>query len=270
MKHKFLYSFGACALLLGAAACNNSTGTSSQTSDIGFKRITVEKTYLLTGSAADYEAESDLSYNCTADLLLPTSLEGKDVATLRDAILKTALDSTSTDVKSLIEKKFTDVAGELGFKLSEATGTEEYDGLYNLEGSVVNLGNKVLSYAVNYSSYEPRSAHGMYGTYYINYDLQTGKIITLSDLFTPEGLTSLPQSIRTTATGMQSFIGETNITALPSENNFYIAPDGNIVFVYQPYEVASYAQGEISIPLQPYLLSDSLTPYGTKLLLNID
>ena len=42
---------------------------------------------------------------------------------------------------------------------------------------------------------------------------------------------------------MEASIGSTDITEIPCGGNFYLTPDGEIVFSYQPYEVASYAQG---------------------------
>ncbi|MDE6158420.1 MAG: RsiV family protein [Muribaculaceae bacterium] len=61
--------------------------------------------------------------------------------------------------------------------------------------------------------------------------------------------------------------GTTDINALPGDDNFYLTPDGNIIFAYQPYEVASYAQGEIQIPIPAYMISQYLTPEAQELLL---
>ena len=89
----------------------------------------------------------------------------------------------------------------------------------------------------------------MYTTYYVNYDMAAGSIVSLDDLFTPEGKASLVESIRSQAKEMRDVIGPTDITGLPSKDNFFLTNDNSIVFSYQPYEVASYAQGEIQIPI---------------------
>ena len=61
---------------------------------------------------------------------------------------------------------------------------------------------------------------------------------------------------------MADKIVTTTITDLPCDNNFYISSEGEIVFSYQPYEVASYAQGIIDIPFYPYELVSYMTPYA--------
>lgn len=43
-----------------------------------------------------------------------------------------------------------------------------------------------------------------------------------------------------------------------------LAPGGEIVFVYQPYEVASYAQGKIRVSFYPYELVDYMTPFAVN------
>ena len=64
---------------------------------------------------------------------------------------------------------------------------------------------------------------------------------------------------------MVAQLGPTDITALPSMGNFYLDLDGHIVFVYQPCEVASHAQGEIAVPFYDFQLSDYMTAEGSAL-----
>lgn len=93
---------------------------------------------------------------------------------------------------------------------------------------------------------------------------------SLSAIFLPvKGLEKLPSLLRQTATSMRGSIGQTDLTALPADDNFCVNGDGEIVFVYQPYEIASYAQGIIRIPGGAYILSDYFTPYGNKLLMGV-
>ena len=71
--------------------------------------------------------------------------------------------------------------------------------------------------------------------------------------------------LRQRATQLAPAIGPTDIQSLPSMGNFYISLDDALVFVYQPYEVASYAQGSIAISFYPYQLTELLTPLGLKI-----
>ncbi len=136
-----------------------------------------------------------------------------------------------------------------------------------VKGDVAALTSEYISYGVTLSAYYPRAAHGMYTTQYVTYSATAGKVVTLDELFTQEGLAALPAILRNRANSMKGYIGETNVNELPSGNNFYLNANGEIVFVYQPYEVASYAQGRISIPVEPYSVNNYLSPLGAKVLL---
>lgn len=262
--------YTAAALLLAATACNNAGLSSDDT--VAFKAVTSEKTYRLAGTAKDYETENDLNFQCKASLQLPIALMGKDVKTLNRAIFKTAFDTTGTDTQALMFDNFKSVMTEGSFTPADTTADPEFtDGFYILTGTLANLDEKHLSYSVQKSVEYPRMAHPMYSTIYINYDIDKGEIIELTDLFTPEGLKALPAILKEKAKEMSDYFGPTNIEALPSDNNFYIsANNGDLVFSYGIYEVASYAQGEIEVPVPPYFVAEYLTPYGKKLLLNYE
>ena len=153
--------------------------------------------------------------------------------------------------------------------LAEVTESlNNYDGSVEVRGNIASLCHDYVSYAILHSSYMPRAAHGMYGTEYLVFSIQADKILSISDLFTPEGLEALPQILRRKARSMAGYIGATDIQSLPAGGNFYINNPGNLIFSYQPYEIASYAQGQIDIEIEPYVVSDYLTALGKKILLN--
>ena len=265
------------ALAASFAACDSADKYASNS--IAFNRVEAEQAYRLVGSAEAYETDADLSYGCKADLLMPTALYGQPVETLQDSILQAAFGKYGSNHSDVIAQALKAEAADLDHTLADTVMPDSvvsqypnfltrFDGFSSVEGDLETLTPKILSYAVTFSNYLPRAAHGMYGTRYINYDLTEGKIISLKDLFTAEGLAALPDAIRTAAKQMKETIGVTDITGLPAQDNFYITAGSEVVFAYQPYEVASYAQGEIQIPIPAYLLYDSLTPTGLRILLN--
>lgn len=259
-----IFAIGTTVSILFGACSNkeNSDGT------ISFGHTSAATTYRLVGSAQDYEAESDLSFACTVDLLVPEHVLAGDAATLRDSIYKAAFDTTGVVLNAIVRDTFRRTASELGYALADTTVADSsYDGLFTVEGTVETLTPKLMSYAVTVSEYMPRAAHGMYATTFVNYDLANGKVFTLSDIFTDEGLQKLPVLLRRTAQSLRANIGSTDLTELPSGDNFCINSYGEIVFVYAPYEIASYAQGEIHIPVPAYIVAEYLTPYGTNLLM---
>lgn len=262
--------------------CGGSVESASKKdSAISFERLSIEKTYSLEGSATDFDVDSDLTVGCKASILLPSAFLGQDISSFRDSIISTALDTVVPGPAEAIERYFTDQCENMGYtpaplhtsdatadSLAAATASlNDYDGFVGITGEIISMTSDYVSYGLTLSSYYPRAAHGMYATYYINYSAKAAKVVTLDELFTPDGLRALPAIIRSRANMMRGYIGATTIEGLPARNNFYINADGAIVFAYQPYEAASYAQGRINIPVEPYSVSEYLTPLGSKVLL---
>lgn len=263
--HISIISLLACGLAI--TACSGTADNDS----ISFNQIKSHATYRLAGSAEDYEAASDLCFDCSADILMPTAIYGHKVEALQDSILKAAFDTTGVNHKGIIDAAFRRAAQDVGYAVADTTVADSsYDGLYTVAGVVESLSPSILSYAVTVSEYLPRAAHGMYGTNFVNYDIEEGKVFGLSDIFTAEGLAKLPSILKQTAVSMRDYIGPTELTSLPAGNNFCVNSDNDIIFVYQPYEIASYAQGEIRVPVAAYILSEYFTPYGNKLLMDVD
>lgn len=273
------------ALLVGGAMLQGCDGTpkskAAKGTGICFESIDIEKAYSLENSASDFDNETDLSAGCKAELVLPTEYLGEDIKAFRDSIFRIAFDTITPDASTAIESYFLNKCEDMGYSpaaldvtkatadslASSKASLNNYDGFVGVKGDVAALTSEYISYGVTLSAYYPRAAHGMYTTQYVTYSATAGKVVTLDELFTQEGLAALPAILRNRANSMKGYIGETNVNELPSGNNFYINTNGEIVFVYQPYEVASYAQGRISIPVEPYSVNNYLSPLGAKVLL---
>lgn len=100
-------------------------------------------------------------------------------------------------------------------------------------------------------------AHGIYSTFYTNFDKKSLRVITKSKLFTDSAL----QVLTTLAEEQFRKINEISATADLEEqgytfnnnkfylnDNFILTPEG-ITWLYNPYEIASYAQGAIELAL---------------------
>lgn len=270
-----------------AAAVTSQSCTKQQTdeprdNEVLFEHFNIEKAYSLENSSSDYDTDSDLTIGCRANLFIPVRFLGHDMTAFRDSVLRIAFDTVAEDPSVAAESSFRHTGSEIGYTLKPILVGEEkadslanvieslnnYDGFSEVKGYIAALTADFVSYAVTSSAYYPRAAHGMYGTLYIVYSTRAGKVVSLNDFFTADGIAALPKILRKKAQSMRSFIGATNLTALPGECNYYLNASGNLVFVYQPYEIASYAQGEISIEIEPYMVSDYLTSMGKQVLLN--
>lgn len=98
-------------------------------------------------------------------------------------------------------------------------------------------------------------AHGMYSDSYYHFDILKQKLLELNNLFDIEKLNKV---------GEKYFLQEKGLTKksinLESEgysfeenkfqlNNNYYFSDDKIIFTYNPYEIASYAEGQITIKI---------------------
>ena len=111
----------------------------------------------------------------------------------------------------------------------------------------------LIVYTVRRESYTG-GAHGMRSTRYHNYGIAGGCEVTLDDLFSEEELARLTGQIKAKLCDQYDSANEEELARLgffpsmivPTEN-FEITSTG-ITFHYDPYEIASYAMGEIEVP----------------------
>ena len=267
MKHRNcgkMIAVAAVALLAASvvASCAEKT---EESHDYVFEELTGAATYRLTGSAKDFQQDSDLVYTDTVSLMMPKALGGCDVTALRDSIIYKALQIKNMPAPEAVKAWLDTMSTAMEYKPEKLSDhyTKDASSYDLVTGYVANLTPQLLVYCISSEGYMAGAAHGMYAREYVNYAFDNGgTILTLDKLFTPEGLKELPARISEQAESMADKIGTTTITDLPCDNNFYISSEGEIVFSYQPYEVASYAQGIIDIPFYPYELVSYMTPYA--------
>lgn len=277
MKPLYTISFATlAALALSLGACHKADNYVDNS--IAFSRVQYRHAYILEGCAADLGIDHEITYGTEVDMLMPTALYGHDVNTLADTIMSRAFGKFGAPHLDIIEESMRADAASLDYALADTvlpdsvTNRQNFlacvDGFSAVQGDVETLTPKMLSIALTLSTYLPRAAHGNYGTIYVNYDIEDARVISLTDIISPDALPDVLERVQDIARTMLPVTGPTEIDALPEGDNFYLTASNEIVFSYQPYEVASYAQGEIQIPVPAYLIASSLTPLGNKLLLN--
>lgn len=121
---------------------------------------------------------------------------------------------------------------------------------------------KWLTVSISNFSYTG-GAHGNYGTYYLTIDVGNRKKLGLEDVFKPGYeavlIPLLEKKVREyfemePDTPLNEFLFENKV---PVTDNFGLLKDG-ILFDYPPYEIASYAAGEISFLVSYEEISDIL------------
>lgn len=108
-------------------------------------------------------------------------------------------------------------------------------------------------------------AHGNYGSTGASYDLRTGRRLRYADIFLPTAAQQLPallgQAVRPLvglAAG-EPLDKQLFVKQMPLTRNVYLTA-GGVVFIYQPYEIAAYAQGEVRVFLPIAELRPLLRP----------
>ena len=210
--------------------------------------------------------------------LWPVMLNGKECPKLQEAICKWLTDKE--DIKQMdraIEYTlYTDIEnvpfGDNGPYLI-LDSFNDIESSYSSTTNTIELKTLGKRFAVfhlfTYMYYEG-AAHGMYVHNYITYDTQLGKIVTLDDLLIdpelirPHILKSI--EIKYDYTEEDLFLPEDGIMKIPSVWYF---EEGFLHLVYQPYEIASFAQGDIDVPLfypNDPSAPEYLTPYGKQVM----
>ncbi len=132
------------------------------------------------------------------------------------------------------------------------------------------MGKRFATFHLFSYYYYGGAAHGMYAHDYITYDTELDKIVTLEDilidpeLIRPHILQSI--NLKYDYTEEDLFLPEDGIMKIPSV--FYFE-EGFLHLVYQVYEIASFAQGDIDVPLfypNDPSAPEYLTPYGKQVM----
>jgi hypothetical protein len=112
------------------------------------------------------------------------------------------------------------------------------------QGNLLSLGFFYYDYS--------GGAHGSYGTTGASFDLRTSRRLRYADIFRPEAAQQLPGLL---ARAVRPLIGlqpnepldkQLMVKAMPVTHNVFLT-NGGAVFIYEPYKIAAYAQGEIRV-----------------------
>ncbi len=126
---------------------------------------------------------------------------------------------------------------------------------YDSQTYVLINGSKLIVTETEIDSYQG-GAHSNYGSYFANYDVKTGKMLSIDDVFTD--VMAVSEEVTryfieqyaiddSTSLSQQGFYVEKH--QLPITSNFALLPEG-VLFAYNIYEIAPYAFGksEVTVP----------------------
>ena len=210
--------------------------------------------------------------------LWPVMLNGKECPKLQEAICKWLTDKD--DIKLMDQAIEYTLYKDIENVPFGDNGTYLIlDNFKDIESSISSttelielktLGKRFAVFHLFSYMYYAGAAHGMYVHNYITYDTELGKIVTLEDVLTdpklirPHIVKSI--NLKYDYTEEDLFLPEDGIIKIPSVWYF---EEGILHLVYQVYEIASFAQGDIDVPLfypNDASAPEYLTPYGKQVM----
>ena len=155
-------------------------------------------------------------------------------------VQKTRRDSFFQEYKTTLKDEKPDSSAGYALNFAEST---DMNVVSNADG-LLSLGFKNYTFT--------GGAHGNYGTQLMTFDVINKKVMTLNDVFKPTYKPTLEAALTRSARryfGLkpnQPLEGVTFVGKIEANDNFAILRKG-ILFNYTPYEIASYADGEIQL-----------------------
>lgn len=252
MKTKFLF-VAVAAAGLAFSACDNSEKMGER--GFEFSPYSYEAVVKDTTTNGDDDAPLRLVEGYG---VLPDYIAGQDITALRDTLMSMGLVQENQGQFSLAPPA---TVTPVNKKPDPNDPDMSHSSIWL---SVKNMTPEVIVWQSYYSSYTMGDAHPISSTEYLTYDVKGKRILTLGNIFKKGYETTLKALIINELT--QQGLVERIDPDIPLPKQFYITSAG-MTFVYGVYEIASYADGEISVPvdavdLDPILRDDVKRLFG--------
>lgn len=196
----------------------------------------------------------------------PEKIDEQDFRELTDSLLMYTFGSTDGGFRHAAES-FMKQGLDSDAAHSEVPYTkaveEEKANVFDVEASVSLLTPDVLVVEVYNYAYAYGSAHGYYTRRYLNYSVREHALLTADDMFTDSA--AVLNLIRRNAADKYAPGDMVDASEIQSITDFRIS-DQDIVFVFQPYDVAPYVVGVVEVPVAQYDLLPYLTPIAKSTL----
>lgn len=257
-----------CATLLAlcAAACakSNDTGT------IEFETRTDSIGYLVP----DYYGDTVYAA-ARFSVVWPEKIADQDFDALTDSLTAYTFGSTTTDfdkaAKEFLESSVNDLTTDTDSASApvKTSFTEANDAMRHsvqyVNSTVSLLTPTILVIDINNEWYDFGSAHGMSSLRVLNYSIAGHKLLTEQTMFKKGSEAKVLSLINEAARQRYPEEG----TLFPEPISFYSTfkvTENDIVFIYQPYDVAPFSSGIIEVPVTQYDLYSTLTPEAMEAL----
>lgn len=275
----------AIALVMTACSGGNTDNTVKDSSDgitdFEIKQTvkSLERNYICEGAEAYYNDSTEVYSTVRIAIEWPEKMNGYNLKSLQDSLLAAIFDKPAATINESMLAAAAQPEGADLFKMKEIDSipTAEPAMVYSKDmiASVITFSPKFISYQIMTATYNG-GAHGMTESSYINYDFNTGKVLTYDKAFRPDSEPALLQAVK------DNLMTRYNVSSMKEldkrgiftdqiyvSKNFYIQ-GYEIVFHYNPYEIAPYSEGSINVRVPYFQIEDCLTPEIMTLLTDND
>ncbi|WP_295731864.1 RsiV family protein [uncultured Muribaculum sp.] len=280
MKHIHLY----CATLLAAATtitgCSkkNSNAPESDSRINNFQVVqtikSAERDYSYTGANAVFNDSIPVYSKVSVTIQWPDKMGAFNIKPLQDSLMAAIYESPKASIDETILAALEAPRGKDIYKMEpvDSIPTQKLAmTLYNDKiASAVTFNPNFIVYQVMSSIYDG-GAHGMSVSRFINYDFDSARVITPELAFRPGSDEKLLDAVKNQLMKMYgvSSLKDLNGKGVFSDQIFlskeFYLQGYNIVFHYNPYDIAPYSTGSIDVPVPYYTISEYLSPEVLRL-----
>lgn len=277
MKHNAIIISSAALLLCAACAGHGSAGNDA---DAGLQSTPVGERLLHGDSRYAFELGDSVCYarnSVTVQLL--EQFGDADLRPLRHALVNLLDGDTIPGAGFDLDSAMMVCLADTSYMADGVVPVDSLpDGVENGAWSkevsikIAELTKDYVTYSSTIFSYTG-GAHPMTVSRPLTYIFDRAEVLTLDNMFTPEGLDSLPQIVTAGLLAEQD-PPVSNLTDAGYFVNILPQPDGVSirgglpVFHYDLYTIAPYVMGQTDIEVSPYDLTDLLSSMGRALFLN--
>lgn len=264
-----------CLLALAAAACQNTRQTDSDQ----IANFEINETFKLAG--ATYLRVGDNSFGdsmavysqAAVSIQWPVRFGDNDLSALQDSLLLCVFGVTGTPVDQAITDYVAQPLGYGDFRLEKvdapAPGCPAL--LKSVGAHTVGFCERYIVYKV--TEFEDNGgAHPNYASKFLNYDIKSNSVLKRTDIFAPG---SDQEVLDAVVAQLLDLYFSDSLEELEQKSgiftdqifltdNIYIT-GSDIVFFYNPYEIAPWYVGAVEVPLHEYDLEEYLTPQAKAL-----
>lgn len=249
-------------------APKNDTETVSST-DVLFSVKKASRNYVTSGRDTSTNDSTHIYSTIQVEIQWPVKYGENDISILQDSLQALSLGTTKGTIDQAMANMLDNPVGHDLYTLepidsidTNASTMTLYQGIHT---AVISFNDKYIVYGVTRSVYEG-GAHGLTTTSYLTWLSDSQITLSLKNAFKPDYDRILLDAIKTHLAEQNNVADIENLDKSGYfTDNIYISPnfyiDGyDIVFHYNPYDIAAYSVGSIDIRVPYYTVADIISP----------